>query len=161
MNCLSCKNDTKNPKFCSRNCAAKYINKDRPKKKRTKKCKTCENLILYQYTHCDDCIKYKSEQYNEQTLGELSYNQYANCAAYSKIRLRARTVIKNLGIYGCQNCGYDKHTEVCHIKHIHQFLLTDKIGTINHPNNLLVLCPNCHWEFDNGLLSLHDIKRVN
>ena len=30
-----------------------------------------------------------------------------------------------------------------------------KIGEVNCEENLIQLCPNCHWEFDNGLQTLH------
>lgn len=56
----------------------------------------------------------------------------------------------------CQ-CGYDKHVEVCHIKAIRDFDLKTKIKDINSKENLVLLCPNCHWEFDNGLLTLKNV----
>lgn len=49
-------------------------------------------------------------------------------------------------------CGYNKHVEVCHKQAIHTFSETATIGEVNAPENLLILCPNCHWEFDYGLL---------
>lgn len=54
----------------------------------------------------------------------------------------------------CQVCKYDKHYEVCHIKSVSSFLDGAKIEEINSVDNLLALCPNCHWEFDNGLLEI-------
>jgi hypothetical protein len=30
---------------------------------------------------------------------------------------------------------------------------------VNDPSNVLLLCPNHHWEFDNGKLSLDQIGR--
>ena len=26
------------------------------------------------------------------------------------------------------------------------------LSKINDPKNLLPLCPNCHWEYDNGII---------
>lgn len=54
----------------------------------------------------------------------------------------------------CSNCGYDKHVEVCHIKSISSFNNESKISEINDISNLILLCPNCHWELDNGILKL-------
>lgn len=48
------------------------------------------------------------------------------------------------------SCGYDKHVEVCHIKPISEYDLDIKVSEINHKSNIHILCPNCHWEFDNG-----------
>jgi hypothetical protein len=52
----------------------------------------------------------------------------------------------------CCNCGYNKHYEVCHIKDVRFFEETDSIAQVNHVDNLIGYCRNCHWEFDNGLL---------
>ena len=49
----------------------------------------------------------------------------------------------------CMKCGYDKHVEVCHIKPIRQFSEDTLLSVINDKTNLLLLCPNCHWEYDN------------
>ncbi len=54
----------------------------------------------------------------------------------------------------CYVCGYSKHYEVCHIKSVSSFSDETKIEEINSIDNLLALCPNCHWEFDNGLLEI-------
>lgn len=54
----------------------------------------------------------------------------------------------------CMNCGYDKHYQVCHIKAVSEFDDNTLIKEINDLSNLVALCPNCHWEFDNNLLKL-------
>jgi len=54
----------------------------------------------------------------------------------------------------CSNCGYDKHVEICHIRALNSFPDDTPIATINDLSNLVALCPNCHWEFDHGLLKL-------
>ena len=54
----------------------------------------------------------------------------------------------------CKNCGYDKHVEVCHIKSISEFDKTSLISEINSLDNLIYLCPNCHWEYDHKIISL-------
>lgn len=67
----------------------------------------------------------------------------------------ARAIYKNsIGIYSCKNCCYNKHIEVCHIKPLKDFSKDSVMADINHPDNLVGLCRNCHWEFDNGLLVL-------
>ncbi len=54
----------------------------------------------------------------------------------------------------CFVCGYDKYIEVCHIIGISTFNENTLITQINSIDNLIALCPNCHWEFDHGLLKL-------
>ena len=49
----------------------------------------------------------------------------------------------------CANCGYDKHVELAHIKAVADFDDDTLLSVVNSPDNVLSLCPNCHWEFDN------------
>lgn len=52
----------------------------------------------------------------------------------------------------CEVCGYDKHFELCHIKSVSSFDNNTPIKVVNNLNNLIALCPNCHWEFDHNLM---------
>ena len=81
--------------------------------------------------------------------------------ASSHIRNLNRSWNKNLLNIPCQNCGYYKHIELCHIKSVSSFDKDEKLSVVNDPNNILVLCRNCHWEFDNKLLLLTDIPKRN
>ena len=54
----------------------------------------------------------------------------------------------------CKICGYNKHVEVAHIKAVSEFPDSSTIGEIDSIDNLVGLCPNHHWEYDNGLLEL-------
>ena len=55
----------------------------------------------------------------------------------------------------CQACGYDKHVEYCHMQPIKAFPDFTTVQEVSGPENILVLCPNCHWEYDNGLLAVN------
>lgn len=77
--------------------------------------------------------------------------------AFSNIRILNRDWNKILRTYPCQVCLYDKHIELAHIKAIKDFDENTKLSVVNDASNILVLCPNHHWEFDNGLLSIADI----
>lgn len=150
MKCLHCDVETTNPKFCSRSCAAKYNNKIIPKRKPEGKCKLCGVVILSSRTYCAECYK-KARTFGDITLEEAIYTKHHRSSAFALVRSRARGII-NEREHRCVNCGYDKHVEVCHIKPIRDFSLSTKLSEINNPDNLLLLCPNCHWEFDAGLL---------
>ena len=49
----------------------------------------------------------------------------------------------------CACCGYDKHVELAHIKPVSSFDVNTLISVVNSEENVIQLCPNCHWEFDN------------
>lgn len=131
--------------FCSRSCAANVNNKIYKKRKRTKKCK-CGELILSDRKKCVNCIENLNK---DRKLCEITYKKLHRSSAYALVRSMARTFAKKMGWISCCKCGYDKHIEIAHIKPISSFLPDDKISEINSINNLLPLCPNCHWEFDN------------
>ena len=164
--CLSCSKETTNPKFCSRSCSAKYTGKHNPKRKTNKKCVKCEkNVKSYRHSHCEEHhIEYLQSLYSytkELTLEDYwSRKSLQNLHSSSKnvhIRSLARSWFKHLLILPCKRCGYSKHVELCHIKPIKDFNSTSKIKDINSEENLIQLCPNCHWEFDRGLFSLDEL----
>jgi hypothetical protein len=142
--------------YCSRSCAATINNTKNIKRTKTKKCKDCDTLILSKNTYCPKCIKkglhLRGKVFlSEKTIGDVSLWQGAN--RYAVVRCHARKITKNR-IKKCCVCNYDKHVEICHIKGIGDYPPETKISTINHPDNLVLLCPNCHWEFDHHYLNL-------
>lgn len=52
--------------------------------------------------------------------------------------------------YTCLACGYTLHVNICHVKDIKDFDDDALMSEINHPDNLISLCPTHHWEFDHG-----------
>ena len=85
------------------------------------------------------------------TIEEVVYKHHHRSSAYGLIRSQARSIAKSLGFSKCLKCLYDKHYEVCHIKPISSFPLDTPISVINSPDNLMPLCPNCHWEHDHNI----------
>ena len=83
------------------------------------------------------------------TLKEAIYEKHHKSSAFALVRTRARAIAKKLGLDKCSNCGYDKHVEIAHIKAISTFDNSTLISVINSKENLMALCPNCHWELDN------------
>lgn len=83
------------------------------------------------------------------TLKDAIYKYCHKSSAFALVRSRARALFIKLQINSCQKCGYDKHIEACHIKPINEFLEDTMLSEINSIENLIPLCPNCHWEFDN------------
>jgi hypothetical protein len=148
--------DTKVKKFCNTSCAASHNNKI-PKRKKLNQYSTCEcgNTKGRYVEVCRACFLDKKDLGNK-TIGELKaiYNNYF------KFRIRiakaARDIFKTITTKSCVNCGYDKHVQAAHIKSVASFSDDVLISEINNKKNLIPLCPNCHWEYDNGLLDLKD-----
>ena len=90
-----------------------------------------------------------------RTKGELFKNSKNWQCARSIIQRNARQVFFNTNTeHKCSICGYDKHIEVAHIKSVSEFDENTPIFEINSINNLIGLCPNHHWEYDNGILKI-------
>lgn len=150
--CLNCQKETTNPKFCSRSCAASYNNRVKPKRqKEIKLCIICGkpakqyNNSYCRSKYCEECALTLTKDY---TLKEAIYTRHHKSSAFALVRSRARKEMSKLPQI-CMKCGYDEHVEVCHIKPISQFSEDTLLSVINDRANLLLLCPNCHWEHDN------------
>ena len=89
-----------------------------------------------------------------KTKGEIRNNNSFKENRYVRIRTNAQGLYRKYSLpLVCAHCGYDKHVEICHIKAIKDFDDSALISEINSKENLIALCPNCHWEFDHHLLS--------
>lgn len=161
---------TNNNNFCSRSCAASYNNvgiAHNPPVVRL--CKLCADEYTCSKQHrsrtlCKDCwdkLETKTDYYKQLTLGhyhEIASVKYKHPSwINSHVRIFARSWNKLLTKLPCQVCGYVPHIELCHIKPISDFSVDDTLGSINSPDNILVLCRNHHWEFDNGYLNIKSI----
>lgn len=151
--------------FCCVKCSNSYNNKKTVRPKKSKKCKYCDNLIYGRITNqqcCSICTtkskKLRSIEHckNVQniTLKELR-KKYTTGDYHAKIRGWSRQVYSNNdGIVQCKICGYRLHCDVCHIKPIAKFSDDTLVTKVNDFSNLVCLCPNHHWEFDNGIIIL-------
>lgn len=152
-NCKNCNKVTTNPRFCGSSCAASYNNKKVPKRKRRIcYCKYCNTVIPYRRTVCNSCNP-NVVDWEKITVGDARYKR--KYQKHSRFRDLARRLYFSSGrSNSCANCGYAVHIQVCHIKPVHSFPDTDFVSDINSLDNLVGLCPNCHWELDNGHLLL-------
>jgi hypothetical protein len=169
MNCVNCNVNTKNPKFCSRSCAASYNNKLFPKRLLKKKCIKCDNLVKsYRHNQCEfhwnEYIENKPEIYKNRTLKEYfekdSLKDLHPSSKSAHIRGLANSWFKHLKLLPCANCDYPLHVELCHIRAISDFDENSLLREVNSIENIIQLCPNCHWELDNNLLNIEDIRRA-
>jgi len=159
-NCLNCKKSTNNPKFCCHSCAATHNNKCFPKRsiEPHNKCISCGSRLLCSKSQrkTDKCRKcYDQERmihYGMKTKKESVDEsiKYAAKHKYEKIRQYGKRLAKHFGwnTNTCEQCGYDKHAELCHINPIADFPDETLVRDINDRSNVKFLCPNCHWELD-------------
>ncbi len=160
MKCHHCNTETSNPKFCSRKCSAIATNKEHPRRKRTNTCSDCKIPILRERKRCSSCNrKFEKERCEIKTIGDYrnsnSVKGRHRSWLHGQIRNLNRTWNKDLTKLPCFICGYSKHVELAHKNPIHSFADDALVRDVNSPNNVVQLCPNCHWEFDNGFLSLN------
>lgn len=115
-------------------------------------CINCNKVCMG--IRCNSChMKHRIEKGNIETIEQVKY-KCGGPSCYAKIRTRARAIGKLLEWKSCRICGYTKHIEIAHIKSITSFPQDTPLKIVNDPNNLIPLCPNCHWELDHNLLTL-------
>lgn len=158
--CLWCKNtiplnegsrvcEVMKKKFYNRSCAASHNNSFSPKRN-IKICPVCETRIKNKKCKCDR----SHQRIGGKTKGEL-VEMYGKHIVAVHIRQNARFLIGKSGVdRKCKVCGYDKHINVCHKKAIKDYIDASCVDEINNMQNIALLCPNHHWEMDNGILSL-------
>ncbi len=182
--CLHCQNviiGDYRKKFCNHSCAASFNNQISPKRKavKTSICEVCGNAIalkqkktggFYSRKYCDDCLLLykktallgvKSEEplFENQTKGSLYARTKNWQSANSAIRRHSRKTYRSSGKQLCCGiCQYSVHVEISHIKSVSNFKDDANLITINDISNLIALCPNHHWEFDNGVIMIVDIE---
>lgn len=148
--------DVRIKKFCNQYCASKFNNKD---KKIITRCLVCGKQIGNKSKHCNKHKKKTQKSFieiwNNVTKKELSIKRLDYQSRRSTIQRHARKVFKQSGKpMVCVNCGYDKFVDVSHLKSVSSFDNEATFSEINNINNLIALCPNCHWEFDHKILKL-------
>ena len=91
----------------------------------------------------------------DNTKGELFNSRKNWQSARSAIRKLAQQIYLEANCNPkCAICGYSHHIEVAHIKAVSDFDDNVTIREIDSVDNLIGLCPNHHWEYDNGILEL-------
>jgi len=170
VTCLNCSKEfekslrhiEKSPNhFCSRSCSATTHNKTQPKHPPKQRICTLCDVVYTQINghvskkYCQDCsneFSKRTERLKVSTLGELrarpSLQGKHPIWFHNYLRGFSRSWNQDIAKLPCQVCGYDKHTELCHIKPIADWEDTALLGEVNSPDNLYVLCPNHHWELD-------------
>lgn len=125
--------------FCNRSCAGLYNNRIEEPVNLSKEEKQVEKLLK------------DSHSIMRCSKAELFAKRPNWQSARSTIQKLARKIfLETHQERACSVCGYDKHYEVAHIKSVSEFPDEAMLSEINDPENLIALCPNHHWEFDNS-----------
>lgn len=150
VNCLCCGEETTNPKYCSRSCAAKESNQSAPKRKRTawksSECKGCGKAFEYrkkqsQGLYCSNRCQHDFQK-NELVKSWLS-SDFSGTQESGRLSVGIRNYLIEKANHCCSECGWNKVNPVSgkcplEIDHI------DGNAENCRPKNLRVLCPNCH-----------------
>jgi hypothetical protein len=108
---------------------------------------TCYGISLRKEVPCLICGKLILAGFNRKTCSRTCANKYRTGIKYKigRPRDKARTfkiiklrIIEERG-KKCEKCAYAKY-EILHIHH------KDRDRSNNSLGNLLILCPNCHYE---------------
>ncbi len=148
---------TKRRKFCSQKCAH-----DSRKKVRSL-CSECKTVRVKsaRAKFCSYLCSVRHIESTDFTKGELFKNRKNWQSARSTIQKNARLVYFALNEKpACEVCGYVNHVEVAHRKSVSSFDASCALSEINDIANLIGLCPNHHWEFDNGMLAPRGSKTL-
>lgn len=149
--------ETRKRMFCSRSCAATFNNlgdrfpKRKPVPRGLRTCKRCPNVFTptqernYREVLCPSCNENRATLADRKLKTDKGFRRYISDNA--RARLRGRQQV-------CAKCKYDKFVEACHIRPISDFPDTATASEVNADGNLILLCPNCHWELDHGMLKL-------
>lgn len=130
--------DVRTKSFCNQSCAAFFNNRKKPRKSKEPKAKKMKTKAIF--------LRTKAEIFSKG----LNWQ-----ASRSNIQKTARFVFfKVFPNPSCYVCGYSLHVDVAHIKSVSSFSPTAYLYQINHISNLIGLCKNHHWEYDNNYLCL-------
>ena len=165
--------ETRQRRFCNHRCAASYNNHTSPKREPVQTQGSCElcGVVVYfkrgtrggwtRRRFCDRCAGVS--RLTSRGVNVLSATTKAQLFQATKHWQSARSVIQsharavyfaNGGRLECAVCGYEPHVDIAHKVPVSQFPDSALITDINSYENLAALCPNHHWEYDHGLLSL-------
>ena len=155
------------PNCCSRICANRLPYRNRMKKQGIcTKCGSPSSKDRDRNKLCSKCSM--ARRIERMEIGFFDWNNLRMCdirslskredyiyVVHQRIRDHSRSVyLHSNKPKCCANCGYSLSFHVCHIKAVKSFDKEEILGIVNHIDNLVALCRNCHWEFDNGILKL-------
>lgn len=168
--CLNCGNEIQRMQweikkslnvFCSHKCFILFKSKNISKIENKISCE-CGNKKNIQAKKCKECsLVVKTNLFFSKTKREIFEKSKNYFSARSTICKNARYWIKKYNFEKkCLICSYDKHVETAHIISVMKAPDAFQMKAINSKENLMYLCPNHHWEFDNNFISIEQILKL-
>jgi hypothetical protein len=105
---------------------------------------SCGNFMCQTSKQCIECASKRVYQSPNNMLSEMNKKHRGRMIRYH-CRLAHALDLSS----PCEKCGYDKHVELHHIRPVSDFPLDATIAEVNNRSNILLVCPNCHWEVHN------------
>lgn len=131
-------------RFCSSSCAAVKNNTLHPKRRLENVCKIefCDTPISNSASYCVEHKESYTRLKSEKRIQDWINGQWAGGTQYG-IATFVRTYLLEEADYKCSKCGFntphpDDNKTILEINHI------NGDGTDHSPENLEVVCPNCH-----------------
>lgn len=153
---------SKNPNKCL-NCGKVIEIQEKQTASEARRKKFCSKSCASTYNNRNSVYVVKGEEIpvylTLRTKGEVFKTSGTWQSARNTIRRQAREAYEASDKpKSCIICDYTNHYEVCHIKAVKDFDDDALVSEINSLDNLISLCPNHHWEFDNGVLKIEALE---
>ena len=137
--CSSCGKQTKNDKFCSRSCSARVTNVTYPK--RTRVWMTCRCGRQCRRRYCSQVCQ-QEDRYEKYVTAWLAGDESGTTPTGWMSDYVRRWIRETYGDK-CSRCGWAELHPVTGVIPV-QVDHIDGNGSHNRPENLRLLCPNCH-----------------
>lgn len=140
--CILCESQTKNPKYCSRSCAAKVNNSKSPKRKRVvTNCLNCENALSgNQKKYC--CSRCSQRHRRNQSVNAWLSGEDLGLTSAGILKPGLKEWLISERGEQCQKCGWnERHPTLDKVP-----LVADHVDgnhRNNRPHNIRLICPNC------------------
>jgi hypothetical protein len=153
--------------FCSRSCANTFNNRVSPKRKRTKQCAVCDELIYASRVYCSsNCRKQAGIDSERSVHGQAEQDSRRKELVKQRVVVwRQRTKLRAMQYKGgcCYVCGYRRSVRAMCFHHLDPSTKTYRIASgntiawdrlIEELDKCVLLCANCHAEVHDGLVTL-------
>lgn len=146
--CLQCKNifnySDPSQKFCSKSCSATFNNFKRERKWPQTQCLNCLSTTNNYHGKSKFCGSKCSAQYrSKELINDWLSGNNPGSQKNGGVKSSIRNYLLELANHSCSECGWNKVNPITNkspleVDHI------DGDAFNNRPDNLRVLCPNCH-----------------
>ena len=140
--CLFCNKDHYSPKHVHRKCCSRECSdRLREAKKIDLVCDNCGIGFVRTKAYLKKSksgLRFCSRKCKDEAQRMGNHNEILRPSHYKDGRYSYREIARRHHPNICNRCGYDEYVRILRVHH------RDRNRENNHPDNLEVLCPNCH-----------------